>query len=79
MTITVYSANPDCQGCKLTKRQLGARGIRYSEATPTDAVLATVRALGLELTAPIVQAGEQIWTGFRPDRIDALASALNAA
>lgn len=79
MTVTLYSANPDCQGCKLTRRQLIDRGIKFSEAAPTDAVIAAARAQGLELTAPIVQAGDQLWTGYRPDRIDALATAINAA
>ncbi|MGB3483989.1 MAG: glutaredoxin family protein [Mycobacterium sp.] len=79
MTITLYSSNPNCQPCRLTKAKLARLGLDYAEASPTDEVMATVRALGLELTAPIVQAGDDIWTGFRPDRIDALASAINAA
>jgi hypothetical protein len=28
--------------------------------------------------APIVRAGEQLWAGFRPDRITALAAAVIA-
>lgn len=71
--VIVYTA-PGCQGCKLTKRRLDTHGIPYTEEPISAAVVDEAKAtLGQKLTAPIVRAGEQLWAGFRPDRIDALA------
>lgn len=39
--------------------------------------LERVRALGF-LQAPVVVAGEEVWAGFRPDRITALAARQEA-
>lgn len=78
--VTVYSAGPGCQACSLTKRHLVLRGVAFTEvAIDSDAGIA---AAAVELgfaTAPIVCAstpdGEQLWDGYRPDRIDKLAGA----
>ena len=72
MTVTVYS-KPACVQCDATYRALDKNGIDYTvvdiEADP--AALEYVRGLGY-LQAPVVVAGDQHWSGFRPDQINAL-------
>jgi glutaredoxin-like protein NrdH len=80
MTVTVYTS-PGCPGCNLTKRKLKDLGVDYTEEPMNDAVVDEVKAVaspGERLMAPIVRAGEQLWAGFRPDRITALAAAVIA-
>jgi glutaredoxin-like protein NrdH len=73
MTVTVYTA-PGCYGCSATKRQLDKAGIPYVEEPMSADVVDEAKAtLGEKLMAPIVRAGEHLWAGFRPDRINALA------
>jgi glutaredoxin-like protein NrdH len=76
MSVTVYST-PSCQQCNATYRALEKKGIDF---TPVDLsqdpeALEMVRSLGYN-AAPIVVAGDTHWSGFRPDKINALASAL---
>ena len=66
--ITVYTAGPNCQPCRLTKRHLQTKGIPFTEKPLTAA---GQLAEGLK-TAPVVQAGTEVWDGYRPSRIDAL-------
>lgn len=75
--VTVYTAGPSCMACTQTKRHLNRRGIPYTEI-PIDADETTLPAI-LECgftTAPVVCASvdgkETSWSGYRPDRIDAL-------
>jgi glutaredoxin-like protein NrdH len=79
MTVTVYTS-PGCPGCNLTKRQLAKLGIDYDEQPMSDDVVDEVKAQSPteKLMAPIVRAGEQLWAGFRPDRLTALASVAAA-
>ncbi len=79
MTITVYS-KPACVQCTATYKALEKVGIAFDkvdislDAEARDYVM----ALG-HLQAPVVVAGDDHWSGFRPDRIKALAaSALSA-
>lgn len=76
MTVTVYS-KPACVQCDATYRALDRRGIDYTvvdiEADP--AALEYVRGLGY-LQAPVVVAGDQHWSGFRPDQINQLAEEM---
>lgn len=78
MTITVYS-KPRCINCTATYRALDSRGIKYEvvDYTQDEAVFATVAALGY-LEAPVVVAGDQHWSGYKEDKIDALAAQLAA-
>ncbi|UYG18321.1 glutaredoxin-like protein NrdH (plasmid) [Brachybacterium huguangmaarense] len=75
MTITLY-AKPLCVQCDATKRALNKIGVAYRviDVTQDPEALATVKALGY-LQAPVVVAGTEHWSGFRPDRIKALATA----
>ncbi len=76
MAVTVYS-KPSCVQCTATYRALTARGIEYEifDVSVDEKALATVRDLGY-LQAPVVIADEEHWSGFRPDKIDELATKL---
>lgn len=76
MAITVYS-KPSCVQCSATYRALDKAGLVYRTvdvALDVEA-LEQVRALGYA-QAPVVVAGEDHWSGFRPDKIKALAVAV---
>ena len=78
MAITVYS-KPNCVQCSATYRALDKAGLVYRTvdvALDVEA-LEQVRALGYA-QAPVVVAGEDHWSGFRPDKIKALAVAAEA-
>ncbi|MBY0441626.1 MAG: redoxin NrdH [Mycobacteriaceae bacterium] len=79
MNITVYT-KPACVQCNATYKELDKRGISYQKVDITLDVEARdyVMALGY-LQAPVVVAGGEHWSGFRPDRIKALVgTALSA-
>mgnify|MGYP001384031221 CR=1 FL=1 len=69
MEVTVYST-PSCVQCKQTYRELDKRGIAYRvvDLTQDDEAMSRVRGLGFS-QAPVVEAGSDMWAGFRPDRI----------
>ncbi|MBK5247850.1 MAG: glutaredoxin-like protein NrdH [Actinomycetales bacterium] len=74
MTITVFS-KPACVQCDATYRALNKHGLDYTIVDiSTDAeALDSVKALGYQ-QAPVVFAGGDHWSGFRPDKIKALAT-----
>lgn len=76
MAITVYS-KPNCVQCNVTYRALDKAGLRYETVDISLDVeaLEQVRTLGYA-QAPVVVAGEDHWSGFRPDKIKALAVAV---
>ena len=78
MSITVYS-KPQCVQCRATKRALAKQGLDYEEVdlTQDEEALNTVKALGYQ-QAPVVFANGDHWSGFRPDKIKALAMAAQA-
>lgn len=75
MTVTVYT-KPACVQCNATYKALEKQGIEYAVIDITEIPEARdyVLALGYQ-QAPVVVAGENHWSGFRPDRIKALAAA----
>ena len=78
MAIIVYS-KPNCVQCSATYRALDKAGLVYRTvdvALDVEA-LEQVRALGYA-QAPVVVAGEDHWSGFRPDKRKALAVAVEA-
>jgi glutaredoxin-like protein NrdH len=79
MSITVYS-KPACVQCTATHKALDKQGIAYEKVDITLDPDARdyVMALGY-LQAPVVVAGDDHWSGFRPDRIKALAGAALSA
>lgn len=79
MTITVYS-KPSCVQCNATYRALDKLGYEYDvvdisqDADARDYVM----SLG-HLQAPVVVAGGEHWSGYRPDQISALAQRMSVA
>ena len=76
MTVTVYT-KPSCVQCNATYRALDSKGIEYEvlDLSVDENALAQVKELG-DLQAPVVITDEGHWSGFRPDKIDELASRL---
>ena len=74
MTVTVYTL-PACVQCDRTKKMLDKKFINYSEIDISlDSVAYdTVKTLGYT-AAPVVVAGDEHWSGFRPDLIDGIES-----
>lgn len=72
MNITVYT-KPACVQCNATYKALEKQGIAYDKVDITLDTEARdyVMALGY-LQAPVVVAGNEHWSGFRPDRIKSL-------
>lgn len=73
MSVTVYTKR-DCVQCNATYRALDKAGIEYTtiDIEKDPEARDYVMSLGY-LQAPVVVAGDQHWSGFRPDRIKALA------
>ena len=74
-SLTVFTL-PNCVQCTMTKRALDDAGLPYvviDLATDEGAVEA-VQQLGYT-SAPVVIVGAASWSGFRPDKIKAVASA----
>lgn len=70
--VTVYTL-PACVQCDSTKRLLTRNSVEYQEidlSKDADA-MAMVRELGYT-AAPVVMAGEDHWSGFRPDKLATL-------
>ena len=75
MDVTLYS-KPFCVQCDATKRALNKAGIAYDvvDITEDAEALAMVKSLGY-VQAPVVITSEDHWSGFRPDKVKALAGA----
>jgi glutaredoxin-like protein NrdH len=71
--ITVYT-KPACVQCNATYKALEKQGVAYDvvDITANPDARDYVMALGY-LQAPVVVAGNEHWSGFRPDRIKALS------
>lgn len=78
MSVTVYS-KPACVQCDATYRALDKKGIEYTvvDISQDADALDLVRGLGY-LQAPVVVAGDDHWSGFRPDQISNLAARVVA-
>jgi glutaredoxin-like protein NrdH len=79
MTITVFS-KPACVQCDATYRTLDKLGLDYTivDITRDADALGSVKALGYQ-QAPVVFAGGDHWSGYRPDKIKAIATRMVAA
>ncbi|GAY15059.1 redoxin NrdH [Mycobacterium sp. shizuoka-1] len=79
MTITVYT-KPACVQCNMTYKALDKEGLSYDVVDISEDAEARdyVMAMGY-LQAPVVVAGGDHWSGFRPDRIKALSTAALSA
>lgn len=79
MAVTVYT-KPACVQCNATYRALDKKGIAYQsvDLSQDPDALERVRALGY-MQAPVVVTDEDHWSGFRPDKIAAIADAAPIA
>jgi len=79
MSITVYS-KPACVQCNATYRALDKLGTEYTVVDISEDADARdyVMSLG-HLQAPVVIVDGEHWSGYRPDRIKALADRLATA
>ncbi len=77
--ITVYT-KPACVQCNATYKALDKQGVAYNVVDISEDTEARdyVMALGY-LQAPVVVAGNEHWSGFRPDRIKALSGVTAAS
>lgn len=74
MSVTVYTL-PSCVQCESTKKTLDKMEVEYSvvDLSQDDSAYEMVKSLGYQ-AAPVVIAGDDHWSGFRPDKINALAA-----
>lgn len=72
--VKIYTL-PSCVQCDSTKRLLTKNEIPYEEVdlSKNPEALAKVREMGYT-AAPVVVAGEDHWSGFRPDKLSNLAN-----
>lgn len=73
--VIVYS-NPNCVQCEQTKRYLTQNGIAFEAKmiTSSPEVLPIIEENGYT-SAPVVVAGDQSWSGFRPEKLLSLLAA----
>ena len=78
-SLTVYTL-PGCKQCDLTKHMLDRTGLPYVvvDLATDERAVETVKQLGYG-AAPVVVDGAASWSGFRPDKIDALVAARSGA
>lgn len=73
MSVVVYS-KPNCPQCDQTIKRLESKGVEYEKHDVTADQAAYDKAISLGYrTMPVVVVGETHWSGFRPDKINALA------
>ncbi len=74
MAVTVYTL-PACVQCDSTKRMLQRNQIDYEEVDMSQdpVALEMVKTMGYT-AAPVVVAGDEHWSGFRMDKIQALSA-----
>ena len=77
MLVTVYHIGPTCVQCNQTKRLMDQLGIEYDQIDLRNhpEKVDEFKALG-HLTAPIVTAGDELWSGFKFERVKGLAARL---
>jgi glutaredoxin-like protein NrdH len=74
-TLTVFTL-PNCMQCTMTKNVLEKAGVPYVtvDLATDESAAEAVRSLGYS-AAPVVTVGAASWSGFRPDKLSAVASA----
>lgn len=79
MTVVRVYSKANCQQCVATFRKMDSLGMAYVVEDALDpGNLEAVKALGF-LSAPVVVAGvsgDDMWSGYRPDRIIELAARI---
>lgn len=77
--VKVYT-KPGCMQCSMTAQLLSQRGIKfdYVDISKDADAAARVQSLGYR-QLPVVEVGDEHWSGFRPDRVNAVAAAVEIA
>jgi glutaredoxin-like protein NrdH len=72
MSVIVYTT-PNCVQCNATKKHLERRGIEFDvvDLSENQDKLKEFMSMGMT-TAPIVDTGTRMWSGYRPADIDAI-------
>jgi glutaredoxin-like protein NrdH len=72
MTVTVYT-KPACVQCDATKRTLDKLGISYEaiDVTANQDAFDMLVEKGFK-AMPVVNAGDEWWSGFNPEKINGL-------
>ncbi|MEV4127138.1 glutaredoxin-like protein NrdH [Nocardia sp. NPDC049707] len=75
--VTVY-CKPRCVQCDATKKKLDQLGIQHEtiDVSEDADALSYIKSLGY-LQAPVVVAGDDHWTGYRPHRLEELKQSLS--
>lgn len=70
--VTVYTL-PSCVQCESTKKYLTNKDVPFEtvDLSQDEAAMERVRGLGYQ-AAPVVIAGDEHWSGFRPDKLNSL-------
>lgn len=70
MTVVTIYSKPDCVQCNATYQALDRKNIPYQiiDLTEDGEALQFVRQLGYQ-QVPVVVAGQEHWSGFRPDML----------
>lgn len=73
----VYS-KPNCPQCDMTKKELDRLGIKYKvvDLTQDHEALTRLKDLGYR-QAPVVEAGNYVWSGYKPKLIQEYAETVN--
>ncbi len=71
--VTVYSKN-NCMQCNMTKKELTKLGVNFREINLDEQpeYIQQVKDLGFS-SAPVVKTVSDIWAGFQPAKLKALA------
>lgn len=78
MPVTVYTKTV-CPQCIATKRRLDTLGVPYTEINIEHDEKAYKRVVEMGFSAaPVVVAGDDAWSGFRHERLGALAKDASA-
>ena len=72
--VTVYTL-PSCVQCDSTKRVLTKNGVAFNtvDLSTDETAMGMIKALGYQ-AAPVVIAGDDHWSGFRPDMLASLSA-----
>lgn len=72
-------SKPGCVQCTATERTLTDRGLDFTVLNLNEhpAAIDAIRAAG-RTQAPVVQFQDDVWTGFRPDKIDGVVARVAA-
>lgn len=72
--VTVYTL-PSCVQCESTKKYLAKMDIPFEtvDLAEDEVAMDLVKGLGYQ-AAPVIVSGDSHWSGFRPDKLDALTN-----